>query len=117
MDRGLLPPRPPIPHRVAGKFEYLHYLQKLGYFPLAFFPNSGLENFATARRSCCQQNSSSSSTVELVDDTYVYDNRRVVAIYYMLVSCNNHGVFVVQLIVSAAEEILTDIARRAVRLR
>jgi len=46
------------------------------------------KNFATAIRSHCQENSSSSSMVELVDDTYVYDNRQVVAVYYKSVNCN-----------------------------
>ena len=46
------------------------------------------ENFATASRTRCQQHSSSSSsTVEFVDDT-IYDDRRVVAVYYKSIYCN-----------------------------
>jgi len=75
---------PPILHCVIRKFEYL---QKLGYFHRQLCPNSGLEKFAMAIRSRCQQYSSSSSST--VDDTYtVYDNRRVVAVYYKSVNCN-----------------------------
>ena len=51
---------------------------------------------------------------------HLYDNRRVVAVYYKSVNCNSTIAiccgFVVQL-VSTADKILTDIARRAVRLR
>jgi len=80
-----------------------------------------LENFATTSRSPCQQNSSSSSstTVELVDDTYTTideswlftASRSTVTLYSITSICCE---FVVG---PDSDTILTDIARRAVRLR
>ena len=48
-------------------------------------PNSGLKKVTTASPLCCQQ---TSSTVELVDNTYEYDERRIVAAHYTSVNCN-----------------------------
>ena len=62
----------------------IHVSTKITVFPsetLSETPN--LENFATASRSCYQQNL---SMVEVVDHTC--DGWRIVAVYYMLVSCN-----------------------------
>jgi len=80
-----------------------------------------IENFATASRSRCRKNSSSSSssTVELVDDTYttideswLFTTSRPNCNPLTPICCG----FVIQL-VSTVYKILTDIARRAVRLR
>ena len=80
---------------------------------------SDLENFVTANRWCCQLNSSSSSssTVDLVDDTYsLYDNRRVLAVAVNRNHLAASWICCIRL-VSTVDKILTDIARRAVRLR
>ena len=88
------------------------------------FQSLDLEKFATASKSCCQQNWSS-STVELVDDTYttvdeswLFTTRRstvtLLLHYFALlwICCTSSSCSC-----AAVDKILTDIARRAVRLR
>jgi len=63
------------------------YLQKLGYFPWDFVPNSGL------RKYCHGKSIALSTTLVVVVDgracwRHLYDSRRVVAVYYKSVSCN-----------------------------
>jgi len=79
-----------------------------------------LEKFAAASRSRCQQ-------LVVIDSPvcrqHLYDNRRVVAVYYKSVNCSILTPllrFVVDLlynVFSTADEILNSIARGAVRLR
>jgi len=99
------------------------YLQKSGWvYPSGTLSKTpDLENFATASQSRCQQHSlSSSSTVEFVDDTYIDELwlfttslcRLTVTLRLHYFDCG----FVAQLVFTVCK-ILTDIARRAVRLR
>jgi len=76
---------PPVPHCIIRKFGYM---QKWGYFPLELGPKTlDFENFATVK--------SIALSTKLVDDRtcwrhgHLYVSRRVVAVYYTSISCNN----------------------------
>ena len=106
-------------------YKEIRVLPKLTVFPSGtLFRCLDLEKFATASKLCCQQNSSS-STVELVDDTYttvdeswLFTTRRstvtLLLHYFALlwICCTSSSCSC-----AAVDKILTDIARRAVRLR
>jgi len=105
---------PPIPHWVIQKSGYL--IKNYGTSLRNFVRNSGLRKY-------CHGKSMPLSTklVVVVDGRvcwrHIFDNRRVVAVYCKSVNCNPICcLFVVQL-VSTVDKILTDITRRAVRLR
>jgi len=74
---------PLIQHCVISKYSYL---QKLGNYPLRLCPNSGLNKFLRGKSIAL------STKLVVVDGRacwrHLYDNRRVVAVYYKSINCN-----------------------------
>ena len=113
--------------RLSHTVRKFEYLQKLSYFPLGLCPKlrtlkilPQVDRVVNEIRRSRRRRWSLLATPTAVG---LYNSRRVVAVYYKSINCNPRTpycyllwIFVVQL-VSAVNKILTDIARRAVRLR